>query len=222
MTEYYLHSLFDGTYKNAVEKFKQLRGKLLTQKNLKELFDFDGHNFAYDEQHDAFLRLIAEGWLIENAPGKFRVATLTIEEAKNKMGPERVQIKNLIEETARAIRQILQPKIDALKDKFPLIEFGIRDDKPREQNKQIREQIITVKVVKKTMPAVIISTDNKFWEQSWVTILTPEELFSCPYILAKSVGSIESEPCPDWLGRQTNPILWLRFADKIAIELSRL
>ncbi|MDO8493183.1 MAG: hypothetical protein Q7S19_01415 [bacterium] len=204
MSRDYNDRLYSRSYEGGLEKLKAISPeRIMIKIDLEEIFG----NFEYGEIQDVFNDVLKEGHLLEVSPGFFRVAGHTAQEMEKIIKKYTEEINLILTNTAIAVKNLVMPQVKMLKD-FPTILFGIQNDSAK-----------TAKAI--AMNGIILSRDNKFWDEASVIILTPKGIFECSLVMSRLPKTNSSSPAPDWKNRRESPLLWLQYGEKAIREIIR-
>ncbi len=207
MTRYYSDAIRQERYENARKALDELRGQLLTVEQMSEIFgnyDQGGSIGEAEEDRDAFMQILAGGWLLEDRSGTYRVAGRTRGEAKNINTPEKFKVNDLIDQCALRIRNVVLDQAHSVLERFPSLKFIKYPDYPNTNTKRIIDR-----------SALVLSQDDK-GNRRVAVVLTPEGIFEYKYGLAMDYAYLEI------MTGTTNPLLWIQYAEQALNELNRL
>lgn len=207
MAHPYSDEIRQDRYASARKKLRELRGQRLTHEQMREIFgNYKNGELAKNakEDHDAFIVILIEGWLIETRGG-YMVAGRARSEAQTLNASEKEQLANIIQDCAEDIAALILSKANDVKYRFPLAEFVSYPDYPNTNTR-----------ICSNRPAIVLSTDNKDAYRS-ATALTPEGIFEYRYGRGhEDYARLESR------SETAEPLLWIRYAEQALIELNGL
>src|SRR3989304_3824304 len=123
---------------------------------------------------------------------------------------EKARIEKINADATAEIKGIIIQTAKKLGKKFPMMEFGVRDNKEREGcvvEGMISDVDVTVYATKRMMPGIKLASKDGFWTDSWEIILTPDGIFECGYVMSEPADAdkIRKSGCcvtidtrPDW------------------------
>ncbi len=209
MTTYYSYQIRSRIVESAEKKLLRMRGKMVTQKQLYEMFGpYDAGRPSCDENRDAFRDMIERGLLLEVAPGKYSVSTADVDrKVKSRLEAGQKLIAECVQETAKKIQEVVMEWVRGVEDCFPKILFAVKCKKAAgragEPNREEKE-----------MPGVVLrhfhnnNIDNSI-------ILTPEGIWDCPHSRVEGVV----DEIPDWDSKRAFPELWIQYGAMAMREL---
>ena len=200
-----------NNYNSAVAKLQKLRrGQVLTQSQLHEIFgDFDGLGSSCAEERDAFSAVVRDGWLIEESPGQWRVASRSRQESAKSAAPEMDKVDKIIGDAVEAIKAVVVSQIRVSLDKFPLITVMT----------SAREGDYLYSAETKQVRALILEEEDRGFRNCHMVIVTDEGIFD--YRCGRDSKTMNH--CPDWTSESdSGPLIWIKYAQLALREMKRM
>ncbi|TSC83112.1 MAG: hypothetical protein G01um101419_263 [Parcubacteria group bacterium Gr01-1014_19] len=123
------------------------------------------------------------------------------------------------------IKRLVVKELARARKEFPKMIFGIRDNIPRATDiadGMLSSVDVTLRAYDREMPGIVLWTDDRFWTEASIVVLTPKGIFLCPYVMSKSSSGNICQSRPDWTNRKESPDLWVKYGEQAILELRKL
>lgn len=134
-------------------------------------------------------------------------------------------VKQIASEAGQSIKRSVLEEASFVRDKFPKIIFGIRDNASRETDiveGMLSSVDVTLRAYDREMPGIVLWRDDRFWTEDSIVVLTPKGIFKCAYVMSKRANSNICGSQPDWTNRKESPDLYVKYGEQAIIELEKL